>query len=204
MEVVGGVASVLNLVQAAGLLTKVAWNTCQRLHDAPKELRELTHQLAICHDELQRVHLARNDGHALLLAADIRKQFEAALAEAREALDELDGISTCIKDPAKIASRVRWVVKDRKLATKVLDRLESAKERLGFMINILNLYVVDALVVWGTDYVHSGQPWYFASVIGHGGADHEGLGNYWWQHDRRTAHIKRITHLDNDDKQAES
>lgn len=168
MEVVGGVASVLNLVQAAGILTKVAWTACQRLHDAPIELRALAHQLEIVHEELQRLQLACNDGHALLLTADIQKQFEAALIEAREALDKLDGITTFIKDPAKISSRVRWVLKDRKVATKVLYRVERAKERLGFMINIASLYVANPLMAFGADYLlHSGQPWQFAYPVGY-------------------------------------
>lgn len=134
MAVVGGVASVVNLVQAAGVLAKAAWITCERLHDAPIELRALSDQLRLVHDELQNIQRSSKQGHALLHTTEIRKQFDSALTDARESLDDLKAIATSTKDPESLTSRVRWALKDRKQIGKVRGRLHRAQERLAFLM----------------------------------------------------------------------
>lgn len=145
MEVVGGVASVVQLVQAAAVLSSAAWKACQRLHDAPNELQALADHLVLVHEELQRIHSASDEGHALLLTVEIRRQIEAALLDARKSVDGLNSITVCVKDSRSLTSRVRWVLKDCKLAAKVLARLQRARERLAFLMDIVQLYVAAAL-----------------------------------------------------------
>jgi len=142
MEVVSGVASIVNLVQAAGALAKTAWDVYQRLHDAPIELQGLSDRLLLVHDELERIRDGSDDGHASLLTPDTQAQFEAALIDAREGLDDLTAIASKLPDSSSIRSRARWAFKDRKEAGKVLARLQRTRKRLDFLAREVTLYAV--------------------------------------------------------------
>lgn len=79
MDPIGGAASVLQLVQAVGLLCNGAFIACQRLRNAPKEVNELTIQLSWIRAHLQNCETTLVDIDPSLLTPDIELSLNFSL-----------------------------------------------------------------------------------------------------------------------------
>ena len=82
MDPIGGVASVLQLVQAVGLLANGAFIACQRLRNAPKEFNELSIQLSWIRSHLGNCETTLTAVTPSLLTSDIELSLTLALTEA--------------------------------------------------------------------------------------------------------------------------
>jgi hypothetical protein len=139
MEVVGGVASVVQLVQCASALAKTTGKLCQRLKHAPEKITTARSQLILIHSEIDRVQAAANVCHALLLSRDTWQEFDGALNEARVCANDLSALIWKDHDVESLGSRARWAFKDHKTVDKIATRLHGVDSRLSSLMGTLTL-----------------------------------------------------------------
>lgn len=139
MEVVGGVAGVLQLVQAVGLLANGIFTTCQKLHHAPREFRDLELQISWirCHLKSCENTLATVD--PALLTQEIELSLTLALTDASSCFLELQRLVSRIQDVFSFDSRIKWAAHDRSKAAGIFKRLEDSRKRIESALHLLNL-----------------------------------------------------------------
>lgn len=139
MDPIGGAASVLQLVQAVGLLANGAFIACQRLRNAPKEFNELTIQVSWIRAHLRNCDTTLVDLDPLLLSPDIELSLTLALTEASSCFLELERILSRIEDVAGIDSRIRWAAHTRSRVGKIVARLDDCRSRLESALQLLSM-----------------------------------------------------------------
>ena len=139
MEAIGGAAGVLQLVQAVGLLANGVFATCQRLHNAPKEIRDLEMQVSWFKSHLQSCETTLSKIYPDLLTPDIEISLTLALTEGSSCFLELQRIVSRVEDGSSIDSRVRWAAHTRSRAGKILSRLQDCNKRMESAISLLHL-----------------------------------------------------------------
>lgn len=139
MEAVGGVAGVLQLVQAVGLLANGAIIACQRLRDAPREFNNVSIQVTWIKSHLQSCEYTLTKIDPAFLTPDIELSLTLALTEASSCFLELDRILLRVEDVSAIDSRLRWATHTRSRASKVIGRLEDSRKRMESAIQLLTL-----------------------------------------------------------------
>ena len=138
MDGISGAASILTLIQAAAVLVEGVREFTRRLRNAPQELHDLSAQLLIVQAELQEFRQLWDKGHSDLFTSELRKQFQDALVEARDAIAGIETICAQAHGNERLAEKLRWVRKDKDAVDFALARLRFAKERLVLLVRILS------------------------------------------------------------------
>lgn len=139
MEAIGGIASVLQLVQAVGLIANGVVIACQRLHNAPKEFSEISCQASWFNSHLKNCEGTLTIISPHLLTSDIELSLILTLTEATSCLLELERVLSCVNNVSSIDARVRWATHSRGKAGKSLRRLENCRERIASNMQLLDL-----------------------------------------------------------------
>ena len=139
MDPIGGVASVLQLVQAVGLLANGTFIACQRLRNAPKEFSELTLQVSWMRSHLQNCESTLTAISPSLLTSDIKLSLTVSLTEASSCFLELERILYRIDDVSHLDSRIKWAARTRSQAGKVVSRLEGCGKRIDSALQLLSV-----------------------------------------------------------------
>jgi hypothetical protein len=139
MDPIGGVASVLQLVQAVGLLANGTFVACQRLRNAPKEFSELADQLSWIRSHLQNCESTLTAISPSLLTSDIELSLTLALTEASSCFLELERILSRIDNVSNLDSRIKWAARTRSQAGKVLSRLKNCGKRIDSALQLLSV-----------------------------------------------------------------
>src|SRR5436190_12272355 len=90
MEVVGGVASIVNLVQLAAAVSIVTARLIKRIHGAPAELNALQFHIQFIHTLLEELTELEERLNTSLLTARVRSLLRHTLESADELVKKVD------------------------------------------------------------------------------------------------------------------
>ena len=139
MEVVGGAAAVLQLIQITTESAKGLCSACKHLYNAGKEFRSAEEQVSWIQIHLQTCEYAISQIHPALVTPGIELSITLAVTGANSHLLELQEVCTKIQNVNSLASRVEWVFKNRQRVAAVLGGLERGQKALESAMQPLNL-----------------------------------------------------------------
>lgn len=139
MEVAGGVASVITLIEATGVLAKVSKNIITKWHNAPHEIQALAIRLSQLAAELQYVRDATLHSHPVLADALIRQSLSDLLTEARHRLQKLESLRSRLQQHGNARQKAQWALKDSRSAEKILVKLADVERRLAQWMALISM-----------------------------------------------------------------
>jgi len=139
MEVVGGVASVITLIEATGVLAEVSKNLVLRWRNAPHEIQTLATRLSLLAAELQSIKNAAARSHPVLMDDIIRQSLSDLLTEVRKRLTKLESLHFRIEQCGPMRQKFQWTVKDAGSAEKMLNKTQEIEQRLANLMTLVSL-----------------------------------------------------------------
>ena len=127
MDPVGGVASIVQLVQTTVLLAHGVYSAIQSLRHAPKEFDDVAKEVYWIQSHLENCENALNGTHLSILTSRNRVNLMYAVTEAQLSLGALQTICADINCVSGVGSRIRWSVTDHRRVNEVLRRLERSR-----------------------------------------------------------------------------
>ncbi|KAK3632365.1 hypothetical protein LTR56_016379 [Elasticomyces elasticus] len=140
MDGISGIASILTLVSFAGILAKRGRQLCVSVRDAPKEIQELTSYLLHIKFQLDRLHIVSASGHPDILDVETCGEIQDCLLQARDCLSMLEKLGENDAAKSNTAVRLRWALAERKQATRWLMAMHKVRDRLAFLLQVINLH----------------------------------------------------------------
>ena len=140
MEVIGGVASFLTLIEAAAVIGSTTAKLCLNVRDAPKEVSRVKSHLLNIRRELELLHLLQADRRIPVHFAtpEANELFAHALRNAEETIQALQ--EACQRSCDKSSSHnFRWALLDRKKVTKLLEDLQRLETSLSNVFHSLSM-----------------------------------------------------------------
>ncbi|KAK0831402.1 hypothetical protein LTR73_002784 [Friedmanniomyces endolithicus] len=144
MDVVGGLAAVVQLAQVAGSLANTTRKLCQRLRDAPDRIQASYVRLAQIDSELKQKESAFVNSHALLISPATRHECQIILADARSCVEGLMKILAAFDGSLK--ARSRWALKTYKEVEEIATRLEGVDQRLSALRETVTFHGMSRLL----------------------------------------------------------
>lgn len=139
MEVVGGVASIITLIEATGVLADVSKNLILRWRNAPHEIQALATRLSLLAAELQSIRTATAKTHPLLADAIIRQSLSDLLTDVRKRLAKLESLHFRLLQHGPTLQKVQWAVKDAGAVEKMLSKVQEVEQRLANLMTLIAL-----------------------------------------------------------------
>jgi hypothetical protein len=141
MEVVGGIASVVNLVQLAAAVVQITSTIIKRIHDAPEELQELYAHLQMIHMLLEQSSTLELQLHRSLVSSSLRSVLQFTLNSAESVLKKLDITYRKFRGATGVTRRCRLALFDSAAVQKKLNQLMLLEHHLAVLIQVACLYV---------------------------------------------------------------
>jgi hypothetical protein len=139
MEVVGGVASIITLIEATGVLAEVSKNLVLRWRNAPHEIQALATRLSLLTAELQSIKNATSRSHHVLTDAIIRQSLNDLLTDVRKRLTKLETLHFRLEQHGPVRQRLQWTVKDAGSTEKMLLKTQEVEQRLTSLMTLISL-----------------------------------------------------------------
>lgn len=141
MEVVGGIASIVNLVQLAAAVVQITGTIIKRIHDAPEELQELYTHLQIIHMLLEQTSTLELQLHQSLVSSSLRSVLQFTLKSIESVLKKLDITYRKFRGATGVTHRCRLALFDSAAVQKKLNQLMLLEHHLAVLIQLACLYV---------------------------------------------------------------
>ena len=139
MEVVGGVASIITLIEATGVLAEVSKNLVLRWRNAPHEIQALATRLSLLAAELQSIKNATARFHPVLTDAIIRQSLSDLLTDVRKRLTKLETLHFRLDQHGPMRQKIQWTLKDAGSAEKMLIKTQEIEQRLANLMTLISL-----------------------------------------------------------------
>jgi hypothetical protein len=139
MEVVGGVASIVTLIEATGVLAGVSKDLVLRWRNAPYEIQALATRLSLLAAELQSIKNATARSHPVLTDAIIRQSLSDLLTDVRKRLTKLESLHFRIEQSGPLRQKIQWTMKDAGSAEKILNKTQEVEQRLANLMALISL-----------------------------------------------------------------
>lgn len=139
MEVAGGVASIITLIEATGVLAGVSKDLVLRWRNAPHEIRALATRLSLLAAELQSIKNATARSHPLLTDAIIRQSLSDLLTDVRKRLTKLETLQFRLEQHGPMRQKLQWTVKDAGSSEKMLIKTQEVEQRLANLMTLISL-----------------------------------------------------------------
>ena len=139
MEAVGGVASIITLIEATGVLAEVSKNLVLRWKNAPHEIQALATRLSLLAAELQSIKNATVRSHPVLTDAIIRQSLSELLTDVRKRLTKLESLHFRLEQCGPMRQKFQWTVKDAGSAEKMLSKTQEVEQRLANLMTLISL-----------------------------------------------------------------
>jgi hypothetical protein len=138
MELAGGVASIITLIEATGVLAKVSRNLVLRWRNAPHEIQALATRLALLASELQSIKNATARSHPVLTDAIIRQSLSDLLTDVRKRLAKLESLHIRLQQHGAMRQKVEWAAKAGSVE-KMLSKTQEVEQRLANLMTLISL-----------------------------------------------------------------
>jgi len=139
MDIVGGVASIITLIEATGVLAKVSKNLVLRWRNAPHEIQALATRLSLLAAELQSIKNAASGSHPVLTDAIIRQSLGDLLTDVRKRLTKLETLHFRLEQHGPMRQKIQWTVKDAGSTEKMLIKTQEVEQRLANLMTLISL-----------------------------------------------------------------
>lgn len=139
MEVAGGVASIITLIEATGVLIEVSKKLVSRWQNAPHEIQALATRLSLLAAELHSIKNATSTSHPVLTDAIIRQSLSDLLTDVRKRLMKLESLYFRLQQHKPIYKRMRWTAKDASSVEKMLSKTLETEQRLANLMTLISL-----------------------------------------------------------------
>ena len=139
MEVVGGVASIITLIEATGVLIEVSKKLISRWQNAPHEIQALATRLSLLAAELHSIKNATSTSHPVLTDAIIRQSLSDLHTDVRKRLMKLESLHFRLEQHKPVYQRIRWTVKDAESVEKMLSKTQDVEQRLANLMILISL-----------------------------------------------------------------
>lgn len=139
MEAIGGVASIIALVETTEELVHVSKKLVSRWQNAPCEIQTLATRLNLLAGELHSIETATSTSHPILTDAIIRQSLDDLLTDVRKRLVKLESLHFDIKQQKPFRQRMTWTVKDASFAEKMLSKTQEVEQRLANLMTLISL-----------------------------------------------------------------
>lgn len=139
MEVVGGVASIITLIEATGVLAEVFKNLVLRWRNAPHEIQALATRLSLLAAELQSIKNATARSHPVLTDAIIRQSLSDLLTDVRKRIAKLESLHCGLQQHGHMRQKIQWTVKDAGSVEKMLSKTQEVEQRLANLMTLISL-----------------------------------------------------------------
>jgi hypothetical protein len=143
MEVVGGVASIITLIEATGVLAKVSRDLVLRWRNAPHEIQALATRLSLLAAELQSIKNATTRSHPVLTDAIIRQSLSDLLTDVRKRLAKLESLHIRLQQHGVMRQKIEWAAKAGSVE-KMLSKTQEVEQRLANLMTLISLLVISA------------------------------------------------------------
>jgi hypothetical protein len=143
MDVVGGVASIITLIEATGVLAKVSRDLVLRWRNAPHEIQALATRLSLLAGELQSIKNATARSHPVLTDAIIRQSLSDLLTDVRKRLANLESLHFRLQQHGAMRQKVEWAAKAGSVE-KMLSKTQELEQRLANLMTLISLLVTGA------------------------------------------------------------
>jgi hypothetical protein len=143
MEVVGGVASIITLIEATGVLAKVSRDLVLRWRNAPHEIQALATRLSLLAAELQSIKNATARSHLVLTDAIIRQSLSDLLTDVRKRLAKLESLHFRLQQHGSVRQKIEWAAKAG-FVEKLLGKTQEVEQRLANLMTLISLSVINA------------------------------------------------------------
>jgi hypothetical protein len=144
MEVVGGVASIITLIEATGVLAKVSRDLVLRWRNAPHEIQALATRLSLLAAELQSIKNATARSHPVLTDAIIRQSLSDLLMDVRKRLAKLESLHFRLQQHGAMRQKVEWAAKAGSVE-KMMSKTQEVEQRLANLMALISLSVPSAV-----------------------------------------------------------
>jgi hypothetical protein len=139
LEVLGGVASIITLFEATGVLAEVSTNLVLRWRNAPHEIQALATRLSLLTAELQSVKNATARSHPVLMDALVRQILSELLTDVRKHLMELETVHFHLEQHGPIRQRLQWAIKDAGSVEKMLNKTQDVERELAKVMTLISM-----------------------------------------------------------------
>ena len=139
MDVVGGVASIITLIEATGVLAKVSKDMVLRWRNAPHEIQALATRLSLLAAELQSINNATARSHPVLTDAIIRQSLSDLLTDVRKRLTKLESLHFRLEQHGPLRQKIQWTAKDAGSVEKMLNKTQEIEQRLANLMTLISL-----------------------------------------------------------------
>jgi hypothetical protein len=143
MELAGGVASIITLIEATGVLAKVSRDLVLRWLNAPHEIQALATRLSLLAAELQSIKNATARSHPVLTDAIIRQSLSDLLTDVRKRLTKLESFHIRLQQHGAMRQKVEWAAKASSVE-KMLSKTQEVEQRLANLMTLISLLVISA------------------------------------------------------------
>jgi hypothetical protein len=138
MELAGGVASIITLIEATGVLAKVSRDLVLRWRNAPHEIQALATRLSLLAGELQSIKNATARSHPVLTDAIIRQSLSDLLTDVRKRLAKLEALHFRLQQHGAMRQKVDWAAKAGSVE-KMLGKTQEVEQRLANLMTLISL-----------------------------------------------------------------
>ena len=139
MEVVGGVASIVNLVHLAAAISTVTARLIKRIHGAPAELKALEFHIQFIHTLLEELAELEERLNTSLLTARVRSLLRHTLESAEGLVKKVDRTAEKYSSENGIRGRIRFGLFDGVALQEILNQLRFLENHLGLLLQLLSL-----------------------------------------------------------------
>lgn len=140
MEVVGGVASVVNLVQLAAAIIQITAAIIKRVHDAPEDLKALRAQLEIVKILLKETSALQEDHNAAMISTNLRSVLQLTLQSAESFVSRLKVTYSKVTTVTGVKRQFRLASFDGAAARRKLDQLSLLEIHLVASLQLASWY----------------------------------------------------------------
>lgn len=143
MEPIGGIASILSILEAAACVSNVTAEIYREFRDAPKELARLAARISRIRSRIDvQLQIYRSlSGNNLdnLVSAEALKTLQADLQDAVKCLDVVQDSVSATGTYPNGKQRCVWVFKDKRRVTRVVQNLRDVDTNLSALLTTLSL-----------------------------------------------------------------
>lgn len=129
----GGAASVVNIVQLVSEVAKAVCVVCEKLKNAPVEIKEVAFEAQCVHNIVVRVELSIGS-NGLWLMAISECELRNAQADINQVLRDIESLLPTGGTTERLRSRARWIIGDDRTAERLIAKLASCCKRLEVLL----------------------------------------------------------------------
>ena len=138
LEVVGGIASIVALIETGASVAESFRKLVLSWRDAPKEVRSLTTQLLLLAAQLQNLQRITGGSHPDVTDIVIRQSVSGLLNEARNHLGELTRLHIELQTLSRARQRLGWVLREKDVRN-LLSKTQEIEQRLANVVALMVL-----------------------------------------------------------------